>query len=407
MPKIVIDVTAINPANQIIDILKGDAMVYISNPYCAPECITKINEDDYFKFETGSYIKFGLKMPDLYINYSEGVWTKDYYIQYGSKNKKIGYKILPPYDKDKKVPEKFEKANQKFQIQLGLLTDEKKQIVLVEWQICQAYEFAIYSKLFGIDISKYQTDKEFIDEVVKCLGSDEDMSEEIGVYLDNINNKIVNIKFSKKTDEEDMEEEIDYFDLGLITFEAFNNYLKAVIKILKNTDKINPCIQYFYKSKKARSVTIKPKFKVIQFDVKDDKTGLMKPIESVNFQGKFSVVYDMGKQEKSKFYITKCSNPVVKRGIHPITIEDFQFADRLKFSGYFIISLKPICGIYNITKETIMRSETIDWEINQIVMHKNEVTTTDEILIEEDDIDEDNKEADNQSSNDAAENGVD
>lgn len=396
--KIPVAITSLKPAEQIIDILKGKAMCYIQNPYASPECITKIDEDGFFKTEKSKNVELQLILPSLYINYSEDAWTKDYLITYGSKSESIGYKILPPYSDKKILPEKFEKATQKLYVNLGVLSDEKKQIVLVEWQICQAYEFAIFSKILNLNILKYKTDAEYIIAIIEALGSEE-QPEEIKKYLDNIKNKIVNIKLSKSSNDDiDDTEEKNFFDIGSILKDYFDDYIK---KNKKNLDKKNACLTYFYKNGIIRSIIIKPKFQIVQFTIKDDKTGVLKPIECVGFSGKFSVLYDQEKQISSLKYITKCSNPSVKKGIHPMTLKDFQFKDKLKFSGMLVLTLKPICNIYKANKDNIIRAEAIEWEVKQLTMNKyvsdGEI---DDILIDEDD-ENDVDESSLQDGNDA------
>ena len=368
MTKIPIEIQTIKPADQIIDILNGNSKIYIQNPYASPECITRISRDNYFKIDKNNYVEMSLALPSIYINYSENAWTKDYLLTYGSKNNKISYRILPPYNDKKLIPEKFEKSNQKLFINLGAVTDEKKQIVILEWQICQAYEIAIYSKILNINTSEYQTDKDYISAVISALGADE--PEELQKYLDNILNKNIDIKIGnlKKSDEDEIDddEEINYFDFGLITKDAFIEYIKRNIKTL---DKKNPCLSYFYKSKQFKEIRIKQRFQISQFNIKDDKTGILKPVETVGFSGKFVVLYNKDAQAKMLKFITLCSNPSIEKGIHKITIKDFQFKDKIKFSGMLVLSLKPVCNIYKAANG--IRAETMEWTVTQLVMSKN------------------------------------
>lgn len=400
--KIPVAITSLKPAEQIIDILQGNAMCYIQNPYASPECITRIDENEFFKAEKTKCAELQLILPSLYINYSENAWTKDYLITYGSKSESVGYKILPPYSDKKILPEKFDKATQKLYVNLGVLNDEKKQIALVEWQICQAYEFAIFSKILKLNISKFKTDVDYVAAIILALGFDE-QPEEINGYLDNIKNKNVNIKLRQASNDDEIEEveEKNYFDIGSILKDYFDEYIK---KNKKNLDKKNACLIYFYKNSIVRPITIKPRFQIVQFTVKDDKTGVLKPVECAGFSGKFSVLYDPEKQVNSLKYITKCSNPSVKKGIHPMTIKDFQFKDKLKFSGMLVLTLKPICNIYKANKDNIIRAEAVDWEVKQLTMNKyvsdGEI---DDMLISEDDENNDVDESNLQGGNDADE----
>lgn len=418
MSKVAVAITSIKPAEHIIDILNGRAMIYIQNPYAAPECITKIPADQFFKIDkTNKYADTSLVLPNIYINNNENQWTKDYLFTYGSKTEKVGYKIMPPFSDKGIIPEKFEKATQKLFVNLGSITDEKKQVAFIEWQICQAFEFAIYSKILNIDISKFKTDKEFISAVYLALGSTE--PDTIEVYLENIKNKIVNVKVAKgkKSNDEDDDEDDDFstnvFDFGAISKDAFKSYIDSHSgSKSKNTtetlDKKNPCLLYFYKSKQIQQITFKQKFQVIQFNVKDEKTGVLKPIEALTFNAKFTVLYNPESQARSMRYITQCSNKAVKKGIHPMTIKDFQFKDKIKFSGMLVLTLTPTCNIYKITSNNIIRSESLDWSVTQITMDKNAGASTNvDLFIEEDDDDDGaNEDADAQGDNDAEINGL-
>lgn len=410
MPKKqVVDLETVTPAEQIIDILKGKAQFYISNPYFAPECITKLSPENYFKTKSRKgFTMLELELPDIYIRYSELAWTKDFIFQYGSKTKKINYKILPPFDKDKKLPESFAKAKQQLLVQLGTATPEGKNIALVEWQICQAYEFAIYSRIFDIDFSNCQTDKDFINKVEENLKPNEDLTEYFDKYIEIIKTKALKIKLSKpknakQTDEEneeDEDEDVNCYDFGAITRYAFENYIRANAKTL---DKKNPCLLYFFKNKTIKSIEIKPKFTITQLQTPEENK-VLKPVEIMNFKGKFVVLFNEEKQQKMASFITQCSNPAVKKGPHQMTIKDFQFADKPKFSGMFVISLHPICHIYNVNDNGIVRTETLEWEINQISMGKFVGTSSTVDLLIEDDDEADTaaiEDANNQGENDA------
>lgn len=404
MAKIPIEIQTIKPADQIIDILNGNSKIYIQNPYASPECITRISQDNYFKINKNNYVDMTLDLPSIYINYSENTWTKDFLLIYGSNDNKINYRILPPYNDKKLIPEKFDKSNQKLFINLGAVTDEKKQIVILEWQICQAYEFAIYSKILGINTLEYQTDKEYISAVISALETEETAA--IQEYLNNISNKNVDIKIantirSNEEDETDDDDEINCFDFGLITKEAFTEYIKRNVKTL---DKKNPCLSYFYKAKQVKEIRIKQRFQISKFNIKDDKTGILKPVETVGFTGKFVVLYNQEAQSKMMKFITLCSNPTIKKKIHQMTIKDFQFKDKIRFSGMLVLSLKPICNIYKASSG--VRAETMEWTITQISMSKNTISQQDQQLF----ITEENEDSidteDSEIQNDALENDL-
>lgn len=166
----VVNTFQLQHANQILDLLNGSNQFYIENPFYIPKGVNRIKSEEFFALrETGKGKNSGvvLSSPKIYFKKGDEYITRFYLsLDDGGRGSETKIKMFPPMSNDDGMRKESNKVFVSFGKPEVLST---QALLLLDYQLAQGSNFLILSKLFGLDLSKFKTDEDFLGAVCKRL----------------------------------------------------------------------------------------------------------------------------------------------------------------------------------------------------------------------------------------------